>query len=99
MAARPLGRSGFRKGASLIGAGAGGWTVAPAGRLAWACWRATLKLFVLNRQEAAVPDLVAAPFVRAVNSLASDRIDEVLAEPIAGVPIDLTERDALSCPR
>ena len=56
-----------------------------------------LKLFVLNGQEAAVADLVAAPFVRAVNSLASDRIDELLAEPIAGVPIDLTEGDALRC--
>ena len=56
-----------------------------------------LKLFVLDRQEAAVADLVAAPFVRAVNSLASDRIDELLAKPIAGVPIDLTELDAIRC--
>jgi hypothetical protein len=41
-----------------------------------------LKLFVLNRQEAAVADLVAAPFVRAVNGPASDRIDELLARPL-----------------
>jgi hypothetical protein len=46
-----------------------------------------LKLFVLDRQEAAVADLVAAPFVRAFNGFASDRIDELLAEPIAGVPL------------
>jgi hypothetical protein len=56
-----------------------------------------LKLFALNRQEAAVADLEAAPFVRAVNGLASDCIDELLAEPIAGAPIDLTEGDALGC--
>ena len=39
-----------------------------------------LKLFVLKRQEAAVADLVAAPFVRAFNGFASDRIDELLAD-------------------
>ena len=34
VAARPPGRPGFRIGASLIGDGAGGWTVAAPGRLA-----------------------------------------------------------------
>ena len=53
-----------------------------------------LELLVLDGQEAALPDLVAAGLVRSVNGFAGNGIDELLAKPIAGVPIDLAERCA-----
>jgi hypothetical protein len=55
-----------------------------------------LDLLVLDQEICVLRIFVSAALVRRLNRLAGDIVDELLAQPIAGLLVDLPERHALA---
>ena len=55
-----------------------------------------LELVVLDQHVIALADLIAAGLVRALDEVAGMLVDQLLLQPVAGLPIDLLEGDTLA---
>ena len=53
-------------------------------------------LIVLDENVLVLGDLVAAALLAGLDRLARDIVDELLAQPVAGLAVDLAERDTLA---
>ena len=54
-----------------------------------------LQLLLLHHQELVLADLIPTSPIVGLDHLAGDRIDELLPQAIAGLPVDLPERNSL----
>jgi hypothetical protein len=57
----------------------------------------SLKLPVFDQQMLLLADIISARFVGRLHDLACDRIDQLMPQAVAGLPINLSERHALGC--